>query len=296
MITNTDTDGWAHDSVQEMIPTALGTIHVRVGGRADGTPMVFWHSLLTTRSMWQYQYRHYAPTHRIVLIDAPGSGASAPLTSTITLEECSECLLSILNALRIDKCILVGNSWGAILATVFAAWHPERLIAAVAANGTASAATILDKVVMGPVVALIGAYSTSPNWLVRFARSGLAGKTAKRTKPEFLDSFQSVLKENPKSVALQMKSILLGRADTHAALNTIATVPVLLIAGDEDRQFSVKAVEDLAEAIPGSTFIVLPQTGHLSARESPELFNNAVDDFLADRALAARPERTRPCG
>ncbi|WP_206601294.1 alpha/beta hydrolase [Mycobacterium sp. IEC1808] len=115
---------------------------------------------------------------------------------------------------------------------------------------------------------------------MRFAQAGLAGKTAKRTKPEFLDSFQSVLEEDPKSVALQMKSILLGREDTHRALQTIAGVPVLVIAGDEDRQFTVNAVKDLAETISGSTFIELPRTGHLSARESPELFNNAVDDFL----------------
>jgi len=37
---------------------------------------------------------------------------------------------------------------------------------------------------------------------------------------------------------------------------------------------------DFAEAIAGSTFIELPHTGHLSARESPELFNTAVDYFL----------------
>jgi 3-oxoadipate enol-lactonase len=282
-----NTDDWAPDSVHEMIPTALGAVHVRVGGRADGTPMVFWHSLLTTGSMWRYQYEHYAPTHRIVLIDAPGSGASDPLRSTITLEECSACLLAVLDALTIEKCVLVGNSWGAILGSVFAAWHPERLIAVVAANGTASPATIFDKLVIGPVIALIGTYDTAPGWLVRFAQAGLAGKTAKRTKPEFLDSFQSVLEEDPKSVALQMKSILLGREDTHRALQTIAAVPVLVIAGDEDRQFTVKAVKDLARAIPGSTFTELRQTGHLSARESPELFNNAVDDFLRHLGDAA---------
>jgi pimeloyl-ACP methyl ester carboxylesterase len=36
----------------------------------------------------------------------------------------------------------------------------------------------------------------------------------------------------------------------------------------------------MAQTIPGGTFVVLPKTGHLSARESPELFNNAVDEFL----------------
>ena len=277
-------DPWTTGTQEQLIPTSLGAINVRIGGKADGVAMIFWPSLLMNGSMWRYQYEHYAPTHLVVLVDAPGIGKSTPLTRTITLEECSECLVTILNALGIEKCILVGNSWGAMLASVFAAWHPERLIAAVAANGTASPPTFLERIKMNPLIALIGMNNVVPEWLVSAAQSNFGGDTAEKTKPAFLEFFRSILGENPKSIALQMKSILLGRKDNHALLQTIKQVPVLVLAGEEDRQFSLPIAKKFAGAIPGSTFVVMPKTAHLSPRESPEIFNDAVDSFISNHA------------
>jgi 3-oxoadipate enol-lactonase len=289
-MTTTDHD-WSRGSQERLIPTQLGAINVRVGGRLDGPTMVFWPSLLMNGSMWRHQYEHYAPTHRVVLVDAPGIGKSAPLTRTITMLECSDCLVSILDGLDIDTCVLLGNSWGAILACVFAAWHPERLDGVIAANGTASGTTLFDRVQLTPLIALLGLHTRTPRWWMKVARSNFAGKTAGKAKPAFLASFRCVLDENPRSMALQMKSILLNREDTHATLRTIAGVPVLIIAGDEDRVFSVATEQEVARSIPGSSLVVLPETGHLSALESPQLFNAAVDGFLR---LMPLPRRRRP--
>jgi 3-oxoadipate enol-lactonase len=281
MASNSD-EVWSRGSEERLIPTALGSINVRIGGREDAPAMVFWPSLLMTGSMWRYQYQHYAPTHRVVLIDPPGIGRSTPLTETITLKQCANCLVGVLDALDIDKCFFVGNSWGSILAGVFAAQHPERLFGSVAANGTASAARAIDKIKLAPLITLLGLHATTPRWFVAVTRSSFAGKTAQKSKPDFLNLLRCLLDENPKSMALQMRSILLGRDDTHAQLRAIDNVPVLVIAGEEDRQFAVATAQDVASAIGGSRFVVLPGTGHLSALESPELFNSAVDDFLTE--------------
>lgn len=242
--------------------------------------MVLWPSLLMTGSMWRYQYQHYSPAHRLVLVDPPGIGRSTPLTETIMLKQSVDCLVEVLDALGIDKCVFVGNSWGSILAGVFAAQHPERLFGSVAANGTASAASTIDKIKLAPLIALLELHATTPRWFVAVTQSSFAGKTARKSERHFLDLLRCVLDENPKSMALQMRSILLGRDDTHPQLRAIDNVPVLVIAGEEDRQFSVATGRDVASAIRGSRFVVLPGTGHLSALESPGLFNDAVDDFL----------------
>lgn len=284
---------WSQGSEERLITTGLGSINVRIGGREDGPAMVFWPSLLMTGSMWRHQYQHYAPTHRVVLVDAPGIGRSTPLSGTITLKQSADCLVEVLDALGIDKCVFVGNSWGSILAGVFAAQRPERLFGAVAANGTASAASVIDKIKLTPLIALLGLHATTPRWFVAVTQSSFAGKTAQKGKPDFLNILRCVLDENPKSMALQMRSILLGRDDTHAQLRAIDNVPVLVIAGEEDRQFSVATEKDVASAIRGSRLVVLPGTGHLSALESPDLFNNAVDDFLTEiRTDGSGPKHT----
>ncbi len=276
-------ESWTVGSRELVIPTVLGRINVRIGGEADGPAMVFWPSLLMNGSMWRFQYEHYAPTHRVILVDAPGIGKSDPLTRTITLEECSDCLIEILDALGIERCLFVGNSWGAMLASVFAAWHPERLLGAVAANGTATPATFLERMKMGPLIGLIGLQSKVPKWLVAAGQSNFGGPTAEKTKPAFLEFFRCILLENPKSIAFQMKSILLGRKDNHALLRTIKGIPLLVLAGEEDRQFSLPIAKSFADAIPGSTFVIMPKTAHLSPRESPELFNETVDAFIKSR-------------
>jgi 3-oxoadipate enol-lactonase len=267
-------------------------INVGVGGLDDGPAMVFWPSLVMTAAMWRHQYEHFARTHRVVLIDAPGIGKSDRLTKTITLDQSSDCLLEILDALRIDKCVLVGNSWGAILAGVFAAEHPDRLLAAVAANGTAFGATLLDRIKLGSLIGLLGLYTRAPKWFAALTRSTFAGKTAKTSKQAFMAALRCVLDEDPKSMAWQMRSILLQRNDTHRQLRAIAGIPVLVIAGEEDRQFSVATVKDVAATIPGSTFAVLAKTGHLSALENPALFNKTIDDFLA-QTLQTRSNKGR---
>lgn len=276
------TETWTVSSTEQLIPTVLGRLNVRVGGKTDDPVMVCWPSLLMNHSMWRFQYEHYAATHRVVLIDAPGIGKSEALRKVISLEECAECLVALLDALDVRKCLFVGNSWGALLGSVFAAWHPERLTGAVLANGTAAPPTLAEKFQMTLLTTALGLNRTAPRWLASAARSSFAGKTAEAAKPEFMDYLSCVLGEDPKSMAYAMKGILLGRKDRYALLRTIKDVPVLVIAGAEDRQFPVATVQRLADAIPGSRFAVLPGTAHLAPRESLELVNAEIDAFIAE--------------
>ncbi len=63
-------------------------------------------------------------------------------------------------------------------------------------------------------------------------------------------------------------------------------LPYPRVAGEEDSQFPVHAVRSMADAIEGSTFRVLPHTGHLAARENPEEVNATIDAFLGARLAA----------
>jgi 3-oxoadipate enol-lactonase len=56
--------------------------------------------------------------------------------------------------------------------------------------------------------------------------------------------------------------------------------PVLIIAGDRDSFMAVDEARATEEAIPDATVAVLP-TGHASALEAPQAFNQAVLEFLS---------------
>ncbi len=273
-------------STETRIPTALGHINVRVGGKEGAPAMVFWPSLMMTNTMWSYQFEHYVPRYRVVLIDSPGVGKSDALRKMISLEDCAGILVQILDALKIEKCFFLGNSWGAMLAAVLPAWIPERLYGTAVINGTASLPTTMETVVMTLRANALWMYEKTPKWWVDTAKGAFAGDTAEASNPEFIDYIDCVYQDDPKSLSWQLHGILLNRVDRHALLRTIEDVPVLVIAGEEDRQFAVHICRKMANAVPGCKFVVLPETAHLAARENPTAVNAEIDQFIAERLPA----------
>ncbi|WP_307817038.1 alpha/beta hydrolase [Streptomyces sp. CRPSP2-6A1] len=180
------------------------------------------------------------------------------------------------------KCVLVGNSWGGMLAGVFPAYHPERTAAAVGINCTASLPTAFESIWATGLAAYLAVHARMPQLAARAARSAFAGPTAEAENPEFVEYIDVVLDNDPKSVAWALRGVLIGRRDEHRLLATVpAGIPVLIVAGEEDSQFPVHAVRRMADAIEGSTFRVLLRTGHLAARENPDEVNATIDAFLA---------------
>ncbi len=154
-------------------------------------------------------------------------------------------------------------------------------------NGTADPPTAGETIRMSVLITAIGLNRTAPKWLAAATRSAFAGKTALAEKPAFTAALGDVLEEDPRSVAHAMRGVLFGRKSRAALLGGIAGVPALVIAGEEDGQLTCAAARRFAAAIPGSRFVLLPETGHLAPLENPEQTNAAVDAFLAALDLPA---------
>ena len=265
------------------ITTLLGELNVHITGQ--GPAMVCWPSLLMTGLMWQGQVAHFASRYRMVLIDSPGHGDSVPLRRHFTLEECALCLTQVLDALDIEDCVLLGNSWGGMMGGVFAALYPQRTRAAVLMNCTASAAGRYQKAEFQLMTFMLRHLGKVPGSLVSRAVKAFAGVTTEQHKPAVVQFIrQTVAAANAQSVCWAIDSVVPRRVDHHALLSAISK-PVLVMTGEEDRTFPVAETQRMAEAIPGSQFVVLPQVGHLAALEAPEAVNQAIDAFLRQQQL-----------
>ena len=82
--------------------------------------------------------------------------------------------------------------------------------------------------------------------------------------------------------ALTMRGVQAGRPSLYPLRDqfTQVTVPVLVLAGDEDEGCLDTALM-LKRAIPAAGLAILPRTGHTANLEEPDVFNAAVDRFLA---------------
>lgn len=112
--------------------------------------------------------------------------------------------------------------------------------------------------------------------------TAFVGSTSEQSRPDVVAFIRSMVAEvRPASVHWAIRSVVSFRTDRHALLARIRT-PVLVLAGEEDRTFPVPETRAMADAIPSSSFQVMPRVGHLAALEAADAVNAMVDRFLAE--------------
>jgi pimeloyl-ACP methyl ester carboxylesterase len=90
-----------------------------------------------------------------------------------------------------------------------------------------------------------------------------------------LDMFAS---KTPDVFAAQIRA-LLGRPDGASVLSAIRC-PTLVLCGHEDAWSPPQRHQDIAARIPGSTFVDIPECGHMSTFERPQAVNAAMREWL----------------
>ncbi|WP_439109696.1 alpha/beta fold hydrolase [Lentibacter sp.] len=102
-----------------------GTLAFRDAG--SGPPVVLIHGVGMQSAAWMPQIEALSKTHRVLALDMPGHGGSAPLRSGAQLPEFVGWLQAALHALGLKRVSLAGHSMGALIAMGFAATHRAQL-------------------------------------------------------------------------------------------------------------------------------------------------------------------------
>ena len=74
-----------------------------------------------------------------------------------------------------------------------------------------------------------------------------------------------------------MRSAVLG---DFSSLVPAVKVPTLVLAGGQDETSVNAGAQALAKAIPGATFQIVPEAGHLACLDNPPAFAATVGAFL----------------
>jgi 3-oxoadipate enol-lactonase len=260
------------------IETILGGLEVRVSGEGDRI-MVLWPSLLMAGFMFDEQIEHFnSKGFRTVLIDPPGQGNSDEVNTHFDMYECAVCVIQVLDHLEINNCVIVGNSWGGMTGALVAALFPHRVEAAVLMNCTSSSSGWYQALKYRMLTLTARTFNGYPSFLLNEAVKAFLGPTAIKTKPELVAKVRIAVKANKIRSACQCVDSVAQRSDVNRVLKT-TTVPVLVVAGEEDQTFPVAEVKLMADAI-GCQFLVLEKAGHLAALEAPDEVNEIIDKFL----------------
>ncbi|MDO8366170.1 MAG: alpha/beta hydrolase [Saprospiraceae bacterium] len=94
-------------------------------GENHGLPLVLLHGFCEDHSVWS-PIRSLLKSTALILVDLPGFGKSE-LPAKTDMGAYAEAVLAVLDAERIDRCVMIGHSMGGYAALEFADRWPERL-------------------------------------------------------------------------------------------------------------------------------------------------------------------------
>ncbi len=113
--------------------TPMGQVSYRdIGPRDAKVPLLLIHQAwMSMVEFAQIQDELAAIGYRSIAVDTPGYGMSDPVPMGTTIPQLADNLVPVLDALKINKAIVVGHHTGSLIAVAFAARHPERVTALV---------------------------------------------------------------------------------------------------------------------------------------------------------------------
>jgi 3-oxoadipate enol-lactonase len=271
------------------VPTRVGRLAVRDTGPAgaDGEVVVLWPSILSDHRIYRAQIEAWRDRHRLVVVDGPGHGDSGPAPEPFTMADCGEALREVLDALGIDRpVVVVGTSWGGLVAGEFALARPQRTRAVVMLNTPVH--TALGGPDVGDRFVAWGARWIHGTRLYRdgVARAFFLPATRERGGP-VLDDFHRHLREaDGAALARSVRAVLIEREPLVPRLRGIAA-PTLFVAGRHDTMYPLEGLRDAASTLPRGRFEVL-ETAHISVMDAPAQATALIYEFLAGLASGAR--------
>lgn len=220
--------------------------------------------------MWRHQVPALAAAGvRVFAYDRCGHGKSEGAGSGVASQD----LRALLDALRIERCHLVGTAAGAIVALDFALSHGARVARLVLANTHLG---LQDD----EYVALQKRLRPSPHFDALPPELKELGPAYRAANPEGVQKWLELERRSRQKGALTLPTT--ANRITYESLGALAA-PTLLLTGDADLYMPPPVLRLLASKIPGATTQVVPECGHSSFWEQPEFFNRLVLSFLENR-------------
>ena len=248
----------------------LEIAYERVG---EGPPLVFVHGAAGDGRMWQPQLIALADEFTVVAWDEPGAGRSSDVPADFALADYASCLAALIEALELGPAHVAGLSWGGTVAMELYHHHPGLVATLLLVDTYAGWKGSLPEEevrarVAGAREMLAATEEFDPT---------LPGLFAGEPPAEFVSLLETIAADvRPASLGTQL--FVMAEADQRDLLPRIA-VPTLLIWGESDARSPLDVARQFERAIPDTKLVVIPDAGHVSNLEQPELFNRAVREF-----------------
>ncbi len=271
----------------KFMPVMGMQVHYRdEGNQQDSIPLVLIHGTSSSLHTWEKvtailnDAQH--GNKRVITLDMPAFGLTGPnIENSYSYEHYTQVIDSLLIKLKVNKCIIGGNSLGGGIAWHYAITLPQKVSKLVLIDASGypkknEKGSLGFKIAQMPVINNLLLFIT-PKSLIRKSIEGV-----------YYD--QSLIEE---STVTRYHELLLCAGNRKAALslfkhpfsqNTelIKTIeaPTLIIWGKEDGLIHVENAYQFKKDIKNSQLVIFDKVGHVPNEEAPAKVANAIHDFL----------------
>ena len=187
----------------------------------------------------------------------------------------------------LNSYVLVGDSFGAVIALTLATRQPTGLVALVLSGGFAANPLPRWK----GIAARASRFAGGPLYrqgTLRFHAFQLASRfDAAAEVPLTQNDYRRLFIANTprRSYTARVTSVI--DFDVRDRLDRVI-VPTLLLTPQDDKLVGEDAAKEMLAGIPDAREVVLPATGHMFRFTHPDLYGHTITDFLDDAIAAAR--------
>jgi len=272
----------------------IGDTRLFVVERGEGYPLVLLHG---GPGLDHHEFADYldplCDQFRLILVDLRAQGQSDNCSEeTWTLEQMARDVISLTNAMGLEKYAVLGHSYGAFVALQNAVDFPGAAAQTIVSGGVPSARflSVVEK----------NLAEFEPESL----RKQVADSWAREAEAQTQEDFASLTHDqmpfhfgnplDPRIAEYEERKV--GTVYSPAMLRHFAkaeygdievedrlgnvTQPVLVCTGRHDRACSVEAAETIAQGLPNAELVIFEHSGHMTFVEENEVYLEVVRGFL----------------
>ncbi|NTU54646.1 MAG: alpha/beta fold hydrolase [Anaerolineales bacterium] len=249
-----------------------------------GKPLVLISGLGYSLWQWHRMVPLLAEHFQVVTFDNRGVGQSDKPAGPYTAQMLAADTVGLLDALNIEKAVILGHSMGGFIAQSMALDFPQRVEKLILCSTnfggphhvpvTPEAMKVLADVTSDPLTRFKNglSVSTAPGWAEKnpgMIEEWVKWRVANPIEPAHYQAQMAIgLSLMPEAAAFEDK---LPRLD----------VPTLILFGAHDKVVPPANADLLAQKIAGSQVVIFPDAGHFFPIEIPEAASRTIMDFAA---------------
>lgn len=274
---------WATEP-SKFLSVAGMNIHYRdEGPKSDKEPIVLIHGTSASLHTWDGWVEVLKEQRRVIRFDLPAFGLTGPdPQNNYSIERYAEVVIAVLDALKIDKSVLAGNSLGGYIAWATAVFHPDRVSKLILVDASGypydpESVPLAFKLTQNPLASRL-LKNVLPKSMVEKSVKNVYGNPDLVTDELVNRYYELSLREgNRSALKTRFEQTLPG-----ALMGKIGTinVPTLLIWGRKDKLIPLKFGKRFKQEIVNSQLIVFDDLGHVPHEENPQKTVLAVLNFL----------------